>query len=211
MFNNRKFCVINNAIAPKKFEFNEKHREEIRKEFGIEKEEILIGNIGRLSQQKNQTILLEIAKELIKKNVKFKIIIVGDGPLENELKLKREKYNLEKQVFFVNTRNDVYKFYSAFDLFVLPSIYEGLPVVSVEAQCNGLPCLFSNTITEEVKINDNIEFLPINCIEKWVEKISTLPKRLQENNKFKKSNYNIGVEAEMLYKRYKKCIKNEEK
>lgn len=211
MFKNRKFYVVNNAIDSKKYEFNEWNRSEIRNEFNIEKEELLIGNIGRYTKQKNQEYLLKIAEELKNKKIKFKIFIIGTGPLENELHEKKQEYNVEQNVFFINPRNDVYKFYSAFDLFVLPSLYEGLPVVGIEAQCNGLPCLFSDTITKEVKINDNVKFISIENINEWIKEILVGLQRKSENNKFEKSDYNINVEAQKIYNKYVECIESREK
>ena len=198
MFKNKKFCVVNNAINCEKYKFNEAYREEIRKEFNIENDEYLIGNIGRFVHQKNQEYLLNIANELDKKEIKYKVFIIGTGPLESKLHEQRRNDNLEENVIFINPRNDVYKFYSAFDLFVLPSLYEGLPVVGIEAQCNGLPCLFSDTITKEVKINDNVKFISLKNLDGWKEYISNKYFKREEIKYFDNNSFNIKVEAQKL-------------
>ena len=202
MFKNKKFCVVNNAINCEKYKFNEAYREEIRKEFNIENDEYLIGNIGRFVHQKNQEYLLNIANELDKKEIKYKVFIIGTGPLESKLHEQRRKDNLEENVIFINPRNDVYKFYSAFDLFVLPSLYEGLPVVGIEAQCNGLSCLFSDTITKEVKINDNVKFISLKNLDDWKECISNKYLKREEIKYFDNNSFNIKVEAQKLKRIY---------
>lgn len=202
MFKNKKFCVVNNAINCEKYKFNEAYREEIRKEFNIENDEYLIGNIGRFVHQKNQEYLLNIANELDKKEIKYKVFILGTGPLESKLHEQRRNDNLEENVIFINPRNDVYKFYSAFDLFVLPSLYEGLPVVGIEAQCNGLPCLFSDTITKEVKINDNVKFISLKNLDGWKEYISNKYFKREEIKYFDNNSFNIKVEAQKLKRIY---------
>lgn len=202
MFKNKKYYVVNNAINCEKYEFNEVYRKEIRNEFNIENDEFLIGNIGRYVNQKNQEYLLKIANELNKKEIKYKIFIIGTGPLKSRLHDQRRKNNLEQNVIFIDPRNDVYKFYSAFDLFILPSLYEGLPVVGIEAQCNGLPCLFSDTITKEVKINDNVKFISLKNLADWKECIINKYFKREETKYFDSSSFNIKVEAKKLERIY---------
>ena len=146
--------------------------------------------------------LLNIANELDKKEIKYKVFIIGTGPLESKLHEQRRNDNLEENVIFINPRNDVYKFYSAFDLFVLPSLYEGLPVVGIEAQCNGLPCLFSDTITKEVKINDNVKFISLKNLDGWKEYISNKYFKREEIKYFDNNSFNIKVEAQKLKRIY---------
>ena len=137
-----------------------------------------------------------------KKKIKYKIFIIGTGPLESRLHDQRRKNNLEQNVIFIDPRNDVYKFYSAFDLFILPSLYEGLPVVGIEAQCNGLPCLFSDTITKEVKINDNVKFISLKNLADWKECIINKYFKREETKYFDSSSFNIKVEAKKLERIY---------
>lgn len=201
MFKEKKFDIIKNAISSEIYEFNEIYKKELKQKYNI-KDEFVLGCIGRLCAQKNQMFLLESFHK-IKNKDKYKLFLVGSGPMENEVKEKIKQLNLEKYVIMTGVVQDTYKFYSFFDLLVMPSIYEGLPVVGIEAQCNGVPILFSNEITEETKINENVEFLPISNMDLWVEKIENIKLcRDNKTNYFKNSNYNIIHEALKLENKY---------
>ena len=210
LFKKKEFIVINNAIDIDKYLFVEKKRSEIRKKLGLE-DCFVIGNIGRLCKQKNQHFLIKVFKMIHDENSKARLIIIGSGILEEKLKLYVKKCNLENEVIFFGARNDVEEFYNAMDVFVLPSLYEGLPVVGIEAQCNGLPCIFSDSITKEVKINENAIFLPLKeNISKWKETINKYQykTRITDNINFNK--YKIEEEAKKIEKIYDELMKKEE-
>ena len=118
--------VINNAIDLKKFEFNEKIREDLRKEFGIKKDTIVIGHIGRFMKQKNHDFLIDVFNELIKKDENSILILIGQGPLLNDMKQKVRDLKIEDKVKFIGQVTDVEKYYNIMDVFLFPSIYEGL-------------------------------------------------------------------------------------
>lgn len=161
--NNEKFKIIHNAIDFERFKFNTEVREKIRKENRIEKNEILIGHVGRFSNQKNHEFLIEIFKELKRLNSRYKLILIGTG--ENELKIKNivKKLNLENDVIFAGFKNNVNEYMQAMDVFLLPSKYEGLPVVGIEAQAAGLPIFVSkDVITSELKITQLISFISLS-------------------------------------------------
>ena len=122
----KKLNVINNAIDLKKFEFNEKIREDLRKEFGIKEDTIVIGHIGRFMKQKNHDFLIDIFNELIKKNDNSILILIGQGPLLNEIKQKARNLDIENKIKFIGQVTDVERYYNIMDVFVFPSIYEGL-------------------------------------------------------------------------------------
>ena len=208
LFNRKKFEVINNAIDINKFIYNENWRNEYRKSLKIENK-FVIGQVGRLSIQKNHLFFAEVMKKIIDKNKKIIWLIVGDGDLEFKIKDKVEELDIKDNVIFLGTKNDVNKLYSAIDLFVLPSLYEGLPVVAVEAQASGVKCILSDTITQEVNISKNVSFVPLNE-KKWVETISSYKNENKrfvfEKEKFLK--YNIYTESEVLKNKYISLIKN---
>lgn len=161
--NNEKFKIIHNAIDFERFKFNTEVREKIRKENRIEKNEILIGHVGRFSNQKNHEFLIEIFKELKRLNSRYKLILIGTG--ENELKIKNivKKLNLENDVIFAGFKSNVNEYMQAMDVFLLPSKYEGLPVVGIEAQAAGLPIFVSkDVITSELKITQLISFISLS-------------------------------------------------
>ena len=118
--------VINNAIDLNKFEFNEKIREDLRKEFGIKKDTIVIGHIGRFMKQKNHDFLIDVFNELIKKNENSILMLIGQGPLLNDMKQKVRDLKIEDKVKFIGQVTDVEKYYNIMDVFLFPSIYEGL-------------------------------------------------------------------------------------
>ena len=118
--------VINNAIDLKKFEFNEKIREDLRKELGIKEDTIVIGHIGRFMKQKNHEFLIDVFEKAIKQDDNIYLILVGQGPLEDKIKEMAKEKGIENKILFLGQRNDVNKLYQAMDIFVLPSLYEGL-------------------------------------------------------------------------------------
>lgn len=167
-----KFKVIHNAIDYNKFKYNENIRNEVRKELALNDSDVVIGHVGRFVNQKNHDFLLDVFVELCKKSNKYKLLLVGKGELENKIKEKVKKNNLEDKVIFVGFRNDVNRLFSAMDTFCFPSLFEGLGLVLVEAQANGLPCFATEkTIPKEVQINQNFKFLPLEK-EKWIEEIN---------------------------------------
>ena len=118
--------VINNAIDLKKFKFNENTREDLRKELGIKEETLIIGHVGRFMKQKNHEFLIDVFEEAIKQDNNMYLILVGQGPLEDKIKEMAKEKGIEDKILFLGQRNDVNKLYQAMDIFVLPSLYEGL-------------------------------------------------------------------------------------
>ena len=154
--------VVNNGINCDKYGYRDKFRNEIRKEFLVKEEEVLIGLVGRLSPQKNPVKAVEIFNAVYEKNPQAKLLIVGTGDLLVEVQQKIADLNISKQVIIAGMRSDVYKIYSALDVLIMPSLFEGLPLTAIEAQCSGLNCLFSDKITQEVAISDLANFIALN-------------------------------------------------
>lgn len=163
--------IINNAIDLDKFKFNEEFRKEIRSKLNISDDTFVMGHIGRFMPQKNHKFLIEIFNEFQKKNNNSKLLLIGAGELLDDCKKQVKNLQIEDKVIFYGTTNEAYKFYNAMDCFVLPSLYEGLPIVGVEAQANGLPCFFANTISKEARIKTNCVFLDLNDSKKWSHSI----------------------------------------
>lgn len=170
LFGNADFIIINNAIEINQYLFNAEKRTKIRRELNIDKK-IVIGHIGRFDIQKNHQFLISMFQELHQKVPNTKLLLIGDGHLKNKIEQEISKRKLNEDIIILGVQANVASYYSAFDLFVLPSHFEGLPVVGVEAQYNGLHCYFSDTITNEIKISPQAFFLPINSISIWVDTI----------------------------------------
>lgn len=167
-----KFYIINNGVDFSRFAFNEVKRNEVRKELGIEPNAKVLGNIGRLDPQKNHMFLLEIYEKVVQKYKDTYLLLIGKGDLKDKILSYIKEHHLDKAKY-LGTLPNPEDYYQTMDAFVLPSLYEGLPVVGVEAQANKLKCFFSNEVTPEAKLIEDTEFLPINeGIEPWVNAIS---------------------------------------
>ena len=162
-YGKRKFKVIDNCIDLKRFKYSFEKREKIREDLNITKNEILFGTIGRLNVQKNHLFLLEAFSKANLDNKK--LLIIGFGELKNEILKKIDEFNLKEKVILLENIKNTEDYYSAMDCFVLPSKFEGFPLTSVEAQANGLPCVFSNTILPNVKLSDEVEFVSIDNLD----------------------------------------------
>jgi len=164
--------LLNNAIDLDKFKYNEDIRNEVRKELDVKDNQFVIGHIGRFVEQKNHTFLIDIFNEVYKQNKDAILLLVGQGPLQESIKEKVNNLGLQKNVKFLGQRNDADRLYQAFDVFVLPSLYEGLPVVGVEAQAAGLPCVLSEDMTKETKVLDTTVFESLSKNSKeWAKKV----------------------------------------
>lgn len=191
-----KLIVVRNGVDISKFSFDKLARKEIRTEMEVREEENLIGVVGRLSLQKNPLRAVEILEACLKKDSGFKVLFVGKGDLENKLREYVKQRGLENKVIFSGFREDVNKIYSALDVLLMPSLFEGLPLTAVEAQVSGLPCVLSSSITEETAINSNVKFYGLEQGDEiWargiVESISYPENRESYAEKFNGSDYNI--------------------
>jgi glycosyltransferase involved in cell wall biosynthesis len=169
IINSNKIVLINNPIDISKYSYNTEIRNNKRKEHGLE-DKLIIGHVGRLVYQKNHSFLLKIFKEILKKQNHAVLFLIGAGLLKK--KIEKEAYGLgiRENVIFFGTTSVVHEYMQMFDIFLLPSRFEGLPVVGIEAQCSGLPCIFSDNITTEVDITNNCLFLPLKISPKqWAE------------------------------------------
>lgn len=198
--------LLNNAIDLEKFKFDENIRREKRKELKIDDDTLVIGHIGRFVEQKNHRFLIDIFNEVHKQNNNSLLLLAGQGPLMEEMKEKVKNLGLSDFVQFLGQRNDVAELYQAFDVFCLPSLYEGLPVVGIEAQASGLLCLFSDDMTKETKVLESTIFMSLdNTYKSWANKIVELfckYKRNDTKEELSNNKYNIDVESKKLEKYY---------
>lgn len=170
LFGNSDVKIIHNAVDYEKFKFNEAKREELRKKLEIDNC-LVIGNVGRFTNQKNHAFLVDIFKEIQEQNERAVLMLVGIGEKEQEIRNKVESLGLTQNVKFMGFCNNTNELFWCMDVFLLPSLYEGLPVVGVEAQCTGLPCFMSkDVITDEVKIAENVKFIELGKSAKdWAD------------------------------------------
>lgn len=195
--------IINNGIDLEKYKFDPQARKEIRNKLGIKDDEYLVGNIGRLVETKNQQFILKIAKRCPDK----KFIILGNGELEQTFRDEIKNSGLLNVQLEVTTGNIV-GYYSAFDMFLLPSLYEGLGLAMIEAEANGLYIICSEFVPSVTLLTGYGSYLPIGDedIDKWVEIINSTPVRKDLSYKIKEQGYDIKESSMDLYNRYLSLI-----
>ncbi len=205
-YDNGTVFLLNNAIDLDKYQYNEELRNKKRKELCINEDTFVVGHIGRFVEQKNHRFLIDIFNEIKKKNNNSVLLLAGKGPLMKEMKEKVNNLGLNDSVRFLGQRSDADELYQAFDLFLLPSLYEGLPVVGIEAQATGNLCYLSNDMTKETKVLDSTVFMSLdNSPDKWADAILRDIKTFKKNDtkeEVSKLGFNIQEEAKKLEKKY---------
>ena len=196
-----KIKILPNAINTSKFKFNPEARRSIRQRLGLE-DSFVIGNIGRFEYQKNQEFLIEVFSDIHKDYPKTKLILIGEGRNKSKLKELILEYGLEDAVELVSWQDNVEDWYSAFDLFCMPSRFEGLGITIIEAQAAGLLCLISDAIPEEAKITPLVQRIPLIAKE-WTDNIKNIVSTGSIDRKdymkdLKKSGYDIEDSAKRL-------------
>lgn len=202
---NGKVKIIHNAIEYSRFKPNRKIREKFRKDLNYSNKDLVFGHVGRFDKVKNHTFLIDIFNEIQKQNKNSKLLLIGAGPLEEEIRNKIKKLKIEEKVTFTGFKMNVNEYMQAMDAYIMPSLYEGLPITGVEAQAAGLPCFMSkDVITKEVKISDGLKFISLDASAKeWADEIlsSNLSRRNNEQA-LKEAKYFIEDTAEELKNYY---------
>lgn len=210
------YTLIPNGIYTDKFKFNATYRDTIRYKLGVEENQLLIGHIGQFIFQKNHSYIIKIAEnmKLIMKN--FKILLIGEGndvlPIKDIIKSK----GLEDYFIFYGISNEIEKMLSSMDVFILPSYFEGFPIVGVEAQANGVKCIFSQTITKEIKLLETTSFINIgeDNIKDWISELLLCSPIVKEDRnisykKIERAGYNLKNTANIFLNEYLRVIENE--
>lgn len=208
------FKIIKNAIDTQRFLFSEKSRKKIRKQLNLKNKHVYI-QVGRLHKQKNPMFSIEIFNEVLKKDENAIMLFVGTGELRKILLKRIKELQIEEYVYFLGVRDDISDLISASDVFMLPSLYEGLPIVLIEAQCSGIPCLISDNITRECNINKDINsFISLNDKEKWINTAIRLTEKKIKRDEYREKVVEAGFEITdecNLVKRFFLKINKEEK
>ena len=153
MFGSQKYDVIHNGIDVDGFAFRPEARKRIRAELDLEPDAFVVGSVAAFLPAKNHAFVLEIFDEVVRRDAGARLLLVGSGPLEEQVREQVKKLGLENHVRFLGRRSDVPDVFCATDRLLLPSLHEGFPLVTVEAQASGLPCLISESITPEVVVS----------------------------------------------------------
>ena len=210
LFGKKKFEVIPNAIDLEKFKFNKEKRTIIRKELGVDDNTIVIGHIGRFNLQKNHKKVVEVFKSYHNLNNNSILVLVGIGSEENYIRKLVSENNLDDVVHFLGVRKDTDYLYSGFDAFLFPSLFEGLGIVLIEAQCSGLYCYTSKQrVPDSAIIGDRLDFIKLDKSNNyWANSINSKNLFDRKNVKFtkNKNNYDVKKVSLKLEKFYKEVI-----
>lgn len=170
-FDAGRVTVLPNAIDTAKFAYDPAARKRLREELGIPQDAFVVGHVGRFMYQKNHQFLLKVFAELLKTRPNARLLLVGEGELEQQVRQQAQALGIQSKVVFTGARQDVDKLYSAMDVFCLPSRYEGMPVVAWEAQANGLPCVLSKNISPEASLSAEVTCLEAQRPAAWAATI----------------------------------------
>jgi glycosyltransferase involved in cell wall biosynthesis len=204
MFGDDRAKIIHNAINVKKFSFNAIARDKIRKEFSLENK-FVIGHVGRFHEQKNHVFLIDVFAEAYKLDKNAILLLVGDGELKGDIEKKVKKLGLKDAVIFAGIRADIDNMYQCFDVFTLPSLFEGLPLTLIEAQCAGIAVVVSASVSTEANITGYLQYLPFD-IEMWAKAILEKKNfdRVDFSEKISEAGYDIVIETPKLEALYEK-------
>lgn len=205
---NRDFSIIKNGINISQFAFSQKIRDKVRTELNF-KNKFIIGHIGRFTFQKNHSFLLNVFYEVYKKNQNTILLLVGNGELETKVKTYTQNLGLEDAVYFYGSSSNAYELYQAMDCFVLPSHFEGLGIVAIEAQAAGLRTLCADTVPKEAQITDLLEYMSLSApAKKWAEKIlsyNNFYERKDMSAELRQAGYDINDSSAELEDLYLEC------
>ena len=198
-----KVTILPNAIDPDRFKFCETARREIRAKYGIAEDDFVVGHVGRFYPQKNHDFLINVFSEVHKQKPNAKLLLLGDGPLQEKIRQEVETLGLAESVIFAGLQKDPALFYSAMDVFAFPSLWEGLGIALLEAQYNGLPCVVSDVVPKEVEVSNGITRVNLNrSTQEWAK---VLLSRVEKRNHIEcaKSQFDINETYPQLQTLYK--------
>ena len=198
--------ILHNAIDLGRFRFQQEVRDNLRGRYGLENC-FVIGHVGRFNLQKNHTRLLDVFAKIAAQAPDARLVLIGVGELEEATKEKAKALGLQDRVLFLGQMANVNEWYQAMDCFALPSLFEGLPVVGVEAQAAGLPCFFSDHVTDEILLLPSARRLPLaDSDDAWAREIlsarAPAPDRAPAADLVRQAGYDIAAEAKKLQERY---------
>ncbi len=204
--NSDRFAIINNGIDIERFKYNDSLRTKYRKLLKIYQDDFVIGHVGRLSAEKNHKFIIELFEKIRMSHNNVKLLLIGDGELEGEILSSLKEKNLLESTILLKKRNDVNKILNVMDIFIFPSLFEGLGIAAVEAQISGLTTLCSKEVPREAKITDKCIFLNLDNYNQWVKEIEneikSRSKREYEYLKITNNKYdskNCAKELEKIY------------
>lgn len=212
LFGTRVFTVLPNGLEITRYEYNSSAARAYRTGKGVRDDEILLGHIGIFNYQKNHEFLVTMFSELLQRSKKYKLILVGDGELYGQIRELVKALEIDRSVLFAENENDIPSCLSAMDLFLLPSRFEGLPYVLVEAQASALPCIVSGEVTKEADLTGLLFFVDGFAKEEWIKEIQGHRKGHAIENypdiqkALREKGYDIRYNGKRLAEFYERCL-----
>lgn len=198
--------IMKNAINTARFAFNQTTREVCRAELGIPKDALAIGHVGRFEEQKNHEFLVEVFREMTHMDPNAILLLLGEGKLQQQTRELLRQYGIDRRALFVGAVQDTEKYYCAMDVFVLPSLYEGLGIVNIEAQASGLTCIVSEGVPKDTDVSGRVQFIPLGDAQLWARQIQRQGKveinRMDAWKTVAASGYEVSIAADELRKLY---------
>ena len=207
------YTVLNNAIDSKRFQYSAAKREETREQLGLKQDDFVFLHIGAFNEQKNQAFLLEAFERLLVQKPDARLLLVGDGARRASCQARAEARGIRKQVSFLGLREEIPALLFAADVFVLPSLHEGLPLTLVEAQCAGLPCIVSDKVTREAALSVMVSFAPIEHAQAFADAMATAAQTQREEAstraiaRAQEAGYDVAQNAEALMHIYESAAR----
>ncbi|CAG9065881.1 Putative glycosyltransferase EpsF [Bifidobacterium pseudocatenulatum] len=212
LFGSKPFTVVNNGIPLDHFVFSSDARASLRAEFGIGENDYVVGCVGRFVKQKNYPFAVAVFRQILNVAPDTRLVILGDGADRTDLERSIAEAGVANQVILPGVRTDVDRFYSMFDVFLMPSLYEGLPVSAVEAQAAGLPCMYSDNVPRETDITGTGTFLSLDAdIDEWTKTLENAFNRgrLTDNPVLlEQRGYSAKANAELLMQHYERLMES---
>lgn len=206
-----RFKILQNAIDVEKYRYSPEKRREIRDKLEYTPEQLVVGHVGRMTAEKNHDFILQIFKQICIVRDEARLVLIGDGKLRCELENKVKNFGLNDKVVFLGIRADVNDLMQAMDIFVFPSVFEGLPVTMVEAQASGLPCVISDKVPDECIITKGLVTIKnlSDSPEEWAKHVLSKEEipRVDRSKEIKKNGFDIKETAKWLEKFYLEIVK----
>ena len=206
----RKGKVIHNAINTETFAYNEQVRFEMQKKLGLT-DSYVVGHVGNMTPQKNHMFLLDVFREVLRIKPNAKLLLIGDGYLRTQIEKKIEQLGLTQHVLLLGVKSDVFLYFNAMDAFLFPSLFEGLGIVLVEAQMNGLRCVYSDNVPLEADCNiaHNIRLSLKSPALEWAKQICSICEREDNTKSIQQNGYDISLAVEKLIEYYNMILGDE--
>ena len=215
LFKNLPYQIIYNAIDCERFVFNASTRKNLRAQFQLPDNIIILGHVGNFEVVKNHQFLLQIMQQLSAQHLPYKLFLIGIGGLQTECQQWVAQHQLQDKVIFLGYRKDVPQLLNVFDIFLLPSLFEGFPLSTLESQCNGLPTIVSDSVTEEIAITDLVRFYPIQQqTALWVDAIQQIQPNCQREiyaEKMREKGFTIEQHIQQLQACYQQILQRKDK